>query len=210
MQFQCLVLYVCLAPDVPNFLGLYHMEPGTDYAQQKTGVNAIDDETITELMRIVCYDQPIYEDDYVEGDEWLGLTLDVDRSSIITNVRPMYDQAVILIEDNDSEFHNFDATMLPHCSVANDVMCIPLQFTQTLSYAVAVVGLEETFFSVSEDVGVVELCANVSSPVIDCPIKFPFEVQLSACDGIASNAYYNAIASFTAYKRSNHKVHSPS
>ena len=40
---------------------------------------------------------------------------------------------------------------------------IPLQFTQILSYAVAVVGLELTFFSVSEDVGVVELCANVSA-----------------------------------------------
>ena len=47
------------------------------------------------------------------------------------------------------------------------------------------VGLEQTFFSVSEDVGVVELCANVSSPVNDCPIKFPFEVQLSTLDGSA-------------------------
>ena len=49
----------------------------------------------------------------------------------------------------------------------------------------AVVGLEQTFFRVSEDVGVVELCAIVSSPVIDCPIKFPFEVQLYTCDGTA-------------------------
>ena len=49
--------------------------------------------------------------------------------------------------------------------------------TVTLSYVGAVVGLEQTFFSVSEDVGVVELCANVSFPVIDCPIKFPFEVN---------------------------------
>ena len=89
------------APDVPNFLGLYSMAPGTDYAQQTLGVNAIDDETITEL---VCYDQPIYEDDYVEGDEWLGLTLGVDRSSVLTTVRPMYDQAAILIIDDDSEF----------------------------------------------------------------------------------------------------------
>ena len=51
--------------------------------------------------------------------------------------------------------------------------------------SVAVVGLEQTFFRVSEDVGVVELCANVSSPVIDCPIAFPFEVQLSTRDGSA-------------------------
>ena len=66
---------------MPSFLGLYPMAPGTDYAQQTTGVNAIDDETITELTRIVCYDQPIYDDTLVEGDEWLGLTLGVDRST---------------------------------------------------------------------------------------------------------------------------------
>ena len=48
---------------------------------------------------------------------------------------------------------------------------------------VAVVGLEQTFFRVSESVGVVELCANVSFPVVDCPIKFPFEVNLSTRDG---------------------------
>ena len=44
----------------------------------------------------------------------------------------------------------------------------------------------------------VELCANVSFPVIDCPIKFPFEVQLSTCDGTASTA------SFTVCMRYNH------
>ena len=50
---------------------------------------------------------------------------------------------------------------------------------------VACVGLEQTFFRVSESVGVVELCANVSSPDVDCPIKFPFEVNLSTNDGTA-------------------------
>ena len=95
------VLYI--APDVPNFLGLYPMAPMTDYAEQTVGVNAIDDETITELMRIVCYDQPIMGDECLEGDEWLGLTLGVDRSSVLTTVRALYDQAAILIQDNDSE-----------------------------------------------------------------------------------------------------------
>ena len=50
---------------------------------------------------------------------------------------------------------------------------------------VACVGLEQTFFRVSEGVDVVELCASVSSPVVDCPIKFPFEVNLSTRDGTA-------------------------
>ena len=85
---------------MPNFLGLYPMAPMTDYAQQTVAVNAIDDETITELTRIVCYDQPIYDDTLVESDEWLGLTLGVDRASVLTKVRPLYDQAAILIRES--------------------------------------------------------------------------------------------------------------
>ena len=76
---------------------------GTDYVQQTMFVNAIDDEIITELMRIVCYNQSIYDDIRLEDDEWLGLTLSVDRASVLTIVRPMYDQAAIQILDNDSK-----------------------------------------------------------------------------------------------------------
>ena len=45
----------------------------------------------------------------------------------------------------------------------------------------AVVGLERTFYNVSEDVGVVEVCAIVLSPNGDtpCPIDFAFDVNLS-------------------------------
>ena len=79
---------------------------GTDYAQQTRAINAIDDETIrendfNEIRRIVCYNQSIYDDIRLEDDEWLGLTLSVDRASVLTNVRPMYDQAAIMIQDND-------------------------------------------------------------------------------------------------------------
>ena len=51
----------------------------------------------------------------------------------------------------------------------------------------AVVGLERTFYSVSEDVGVVEVCAIVYQPDsgITCPITFPFDVSLSTLDGSA-------------------------
>ena len=53
---------------------------------------------------------------------------------------------------------------------------------------VARVGLERTFYSVSEDVGVVELCARVLyEPVIECPIAFPFDVRLSTSDNTAGN-----------------------
>ena len=86
---------------MPSIFGQYSMTPSTDYAAQTIGTNAIDDETITELSRIVCYDQPIYEDVDSEGDEWLGLTLSVDDATVLAIVRPMYDQAAILIKDND-------------------------------------------------------------------------------------------------------------
>ena len=49
----------------------------------------------------------------------------------------------------------------------------------------AVVGLENTIYSVSENVGVVEVCAIVYSPTIDCPIEIPFDVSLSTSDNTA-------------------------
>ena len=86
------------------------MMDGSDYAQQTVVTNAIDDERIrenmdrTKLIRIVCYNQSIYDDSCLEADEWLGLTLGVDNmSSIRTDVKPMYDQASIVIQDRDSE-----------------------------------------------------------------------------------------------------------
>ena len=44
-------------------------------------------------------------------------------------------------------------------------------------------GLEKTFYSVSEDDGMLEVCAIVTSPGIGCPIQFPFQVSLSTTDG---------------------------
>ena len=49
----------------------------------------------------------------------------------------------------------------------------------------AVVGLERTFFNVSEDVGQVELCAVVYRPDLVCPISFPFIVSLDTSNGTA-------------------------
>ena len=83
------------------------MADGTDYAQQTPRVNVIDNNFIHELRRIVCYNQTIYEDLSLEPNEYAGLTLGVIyglTTTITTNVKPMYDQASILILDNDSEF----------------------------------------------------------------------------------------------------------
>ena len=85
------------------------MADGTDFAQQTRATNVIDDTFITEFMRLICYKQPIYEDTHVELDEYAGLTLGVilDENNILTTVltevKSMYDQASILIVDNDSE-----------------------------------------------------------------------------------------------------------
>ena len=52
----------------------------------------------------------------------------------------------------------------------------------------AVVGLEQTVIRViEEETGGVKLCVNVTFPIIDCPIEFPFEVRLSTSDGTAGN-----------------------
>ena len=61
-------------------------------------------------LRLICYNQPIYDDICVELDEYAGLTLGViDNNNILTTVfarvEPMFDQASILILDNDSESH---------------------------------------------------------------------------------------------------------
>ena len=51
--------------------------------------------------------------------------------------------------------------------------------------SVAVVGLEDTFYMVSEGVGFVEVCAIVYHLVFECPIDFNFDVDFSASDGSA-------------------------
>ena len=54
-------------------------------------------------------------------------------------------------------------------------------------------GLERTIFTVSEDVDIVELCARVFEPDIECPIEFPFSVILSTADrteGIANEKVF--------------------
>jgi hypothetical protein len=145
-------------PDSPT-LGMTNR---SDYVQQTRRFNAIDDTRIEELMRTVCYNQPIYEDGRLEEIEYFGLTLSVRQASAATDIQPMYNLATICITDNDT----------------------------------AVVGLEETSYTVSEDVGFVNVCAIVYSPSIDCPIEFPFSVGLSTRDGLATSSMdYGALMS---------------
>ena len=158
---------------MPDFLSRYLMLERTDFQQQTSAVNLIDDTLITEVMRIVCYNQIIYDDLRLEMNEYAGLTLgvrdDADVTTIPTFVKDNVDQGAILIVDNDSEFFH-----------AKCHRKMPVVFSPG-----AVVGLEQTFFSVSEDVGYVKLCAVVTFPDIVCPIEFPFDVGFSTADGTA-------------------------
>ena len=54
-------------------------------------------------------------------------------------------------------------------------------------HAAAVVGLERTFYQVSESVGVAEVCVIVRNPTIVCPIAFPFTIRFLTADGTAGN-----------------------
>ena len=56
---------------------------------------------------------------------------------------------------------------------------------------VAVVGLEETFYQVSETDGVVEVCVVIYEPDIVCPIEFPFDVSLSTFDESAGKTTFH-------------------
>lgn len=65
-------------------------------------------------------------------------------------------------------------------------LSLQVAYTQAyLPHAVAVVGLESTLYTMTEDAGLVEVCAVMYSPNITCPIEFPFNVYLSTTDGTA-------------------------
>ena len=81
------------------------MTEGSDYAKQTSAVNAIDDSPISEAMRLICYNQTIYNDVRLELNEYMGLTLGVSLTRVLTFVQLTYDEASILIVDNDSKFY---------------------------------------------------------------------------------------------------------
>ena len=51
-------------------------------------------------------------------------------------------------------------------------------------FLVAVVGFEETVYRASEEIGMIDVCVVIESDA-DCPVTFPFEVDLSTVAGSA-------------------------
>ena len=87
------------------------MRPMTDYEEQTSPFSSrISNTVINATRRIICYDQPIYDDDRLEPIEYAGLELTanpenffINPSSVLTVVRPMYDDIVICIVDDDGK-----------------------------------------------------------------------------------------------------------
>ena len=87
------------------------MAPMTDYEEQTSPFSSrISNTVINATRRIICYDQPIYDDDHLEPIEYAGLSLSANAedffitpSSVLTVVRPMYDNSVICIVDDDGK-----------------------------------------------------------------------------------------------------------
>ena len=94
-------------PDPFNFLSQsYNMIPFSDYEQQQLLSNRIRNIGINATRRVICYDQPIHNDMHLEVSEYFGMTLTVQGmppTTVITQVRAMYDQVAILIVDDDGE-----------------------------------------------------------------------------------------------------------
>ena len=79
------------------------MAPMTDYEEQTELQNRIGNTVINVARRIICYSQPIYNDERLEVSEYAGLQLSVIKVDIIVAVQEKYDNAAILILDDDSK-----------------------------------------------------------------------------------------------------------
>ena len=82
------------------------MIPFSDYEQQQLLSNRIRNISINATRRVICYDQPIYDDLHLEVAEYFGMTLTVQGmppTTVLTEIRPMYDQVAILILDDDGK-----------------------------------------------------------------------------------------------------------
>ena len=67
--------------------------------------------------------------------------------------------------------------------------CIIIIKVKTSHFTGAVVSLEQTLYRVDGGLDVIQVCANISFPPINCPVKFPFEVGLATVYQSASMFY---------------------
>ena len=71
---------------------------------------------------------------------------------------------------------------------------------QLYTSLVAVVGLEKTYYTLSEKtIGELEICVTLNSYSVECPIEFPFAVILTAVDGTAGTCVVSQSINETMY-----------
>ena len=118
-EIACMLIYMylmklpklhCNTLSVPDVFdrraGNYPMDPLTDYEEQTESQNRIRNTFINATRRIVCYNQPVYNDERLELREYAGLQLSVQNASVSVDlvlVQEQYDNAAILILDDDSQ-----------------------------------------------------------------------------------------------------------
>ena len=79
------------------------MDPLSDYEEQTLHFSKISATFINAANRVVCYNQTIYDDSYLEVSEYIGLGLGIRNSTTIAIVDPMYGSAAIEILDDDDD-----------------------------------------------------------------------------------------------------------
>ena len=80
------------------------MAPLTDYEEQTENRNRIRNTVMNATSRVICYNQPIYNDEQLERPEYAGLQLSVRDASVdIVVAQEHNDNAAIVILDDDSQ-----------------------------------------------------------------------------------------------------------
>ena len=130
---------------------------------------------LSEILMFAACERRQCVDIFIEDD---GIPEQVESFFVALESTPNLDGRITL-EPVDGEIEILDA---------NSMSCSPAAYVIVVFvFVVAVVGLERTLYQVSEDVGVVEVCAVVLSPSSPCPITFSFDVILVTNDGSAGN-----------------------
>ena len=93
-----------VAADIPDVItGDHSREPMADFEEETRFHSTLRDELITEVNRMVCYNQVIYNDLCLELTEYIGLGLDEVDNIIEVNIEKRYGDSVIAIIDDDSK-----------------------------------------------------------------------------------------------------------
>ena len=153
--------------------------------------------TFSTSMGRQCFNISITDDDEVEEDELFRLTLsDVSRTAGNTTAYQLnISTATITIIDDDCKFvfmcsNNITVTCSLECVNGYLSSFLHLLLLFHLSVPPAEVGLEKTFYNVSESEGEVEICVNASGTNVSCPSPFTFQVTLSTTNRSAGTFFF--------------------